>query len=244
MPFVVHRGQRIHYTVAGEGPLVVLQHGLFDSAESWAQAGYVAALSRRYRVACIDSLGHGRSDKPADPALYGQAQRAGDVVAVIDALGAARAHLVGYSMGGWIAIGVARHFPGRLASLTVGGWPPVESLDVVAAAIGRAPRFAAMLAFARATAPQLVNWVRPEDEAGLQACFDALGEREGAAEAVAAGRFPALLWCGQQDVYHPPMQAFAAAHGLPLLSTPGDHLGALYAHAGEAIAGLEAFLGS
>ncbi len=99
-----------------------------------------------------------------------------------------------------------------------------------------------MLAFARATAPQLVSWVRPEHEVGLEACFDALGQREGAAAAVLDGRFPTLLWCGTQDVYHPPMQAFAEAHGLPLLSTPGDHLGALYAHADEAISGLEAFL--
>lgn len=93
MPFVTHRGQRIHYTVTGEGPLVVLQHGLFDSAESWARAGYVATLSQRYQVACVNSLGHGLSDKPADPTLYAQAQRAGDVGAVIDALGAEREDL-------------------------------------------------------------------------------------------------------------------------------------------------------
>ncbi|UGY20676.1 hypothetical protein HAP48_0028995 [Bradyrhizobium septentrionale] len=44
----------------------------------------VDALADRFRVVCVDSLGHGLSDKPADPALYNQAQRAGDIVAVID----------------------------------------------------------------------------------------------------------------------------------------------------------------
>jgi len=39
MPYVTHRGQRIHYTVEGEGPLVVLQHGLFMDSESWRATG-------------------------------------------------------------------------------------------------------------------------------------------------------------------------------------------------------------
>ena len=76
MPFACHRGQKIHYTVEGQGPLVVLQHGLFMDAESWRANGFVAALADRFTVACIDSLGHGLSDKPADPALYAQDQRA------------------------------------------------------------------------------------------------------------------------------------------------------------------------
>ena len=67
MPFAVHRGRRIHYTVEGEGPLVVLQHGLLMDGGAWKQAGFVGALRERYRVACVDSLGHGLSDKPSDP---------------------------------------------------------------------------------------------------------------------------------------------------------------------------------
>ncbi|MHC6151968.1 alpha/beta fold hydrolase [Bradyrhizobium elkanii] len=112
MPFANHRGQRIHYTVEGSGPLIVLQHGLLLDAASWKQCGVVDALADRFRVACVDSLGHGLSDKPADPALYNQAQRAGDIVAVIDDLGGERAHVVGHSMGGWsrsASPGFSRH---------------------------------------------------------------------------------------------------------------------------------------
>ena|ERR1700731_4002259 len=99
MLFASNRGQRIHYTVDGVGPLVVLQHALLMDADSWRRSGFVDALADRFRVACLDSLGHGLSDKPSDSALYDQEQRAGDIVAVIDDLGYDRAHLVGYSMG-------------------------------------------------------------------------------------------------------------------------------------------------
>ena len=154
MPFATHRGQRIHYAIEGSGPLVILQHGLLLSAESWKQSGIVDALSDDYRVACIDSLGHGLSDKPSDPALYGQAQRAGDIVAVLDAIGEARAHLIGHSMGGWMAVGVAKYHPERLASLVVGGWHPVSGLP----AGPRGPvSFDAFMKFAKRTAPTLVD---------------------------------------------------------------------------------------
>ena len=72
MPFATHRGQRIHYTIEGSGPLVILQHGVLLSAESWKQSGIVDALSNGYCVACINSLGHDLSDKPSDAARYGQ----------------------------------------------------------------------------------------------------------------------------------------------------------------------------
>ena len=70
----------------GEGPLVVLQHGLLMDGGAWKQAGFVGALSERYRVVCVDSLGHGLSDKPSEPASYHQEPRSGDIIAVIDDL--------------------------------------------------------------------------------------------------------------------------------------------------------------
>lgn len=70
MPFAVHRGHPIHYTIAGEGPLVVLQHGLLMDAGVWKGGGFVDALTDRYRVVCVDSLGHGLSDKPPDADRY------------------------------------------------------------------------------------------------------------------------------------------------------------------------------
>jgi pimeloyl-ACP methyl ester carboxylesterase len=239
MPFARNRGQRIHYTVDGAGPLVVLQHGLLMDAESWTQSGIVDALTDGFRVACVDSLGHGFSDKPSDPNLYGQEQRCGDIIAVIDALGCDRAHLVGYSMGGWLSVGAARHHPKRLSSLVLGGWDPVNGLPP-------GPKgplsFDFFMRFAARTAPTLARWVTPEFEPGVRACFEVLSQLEGAREAVLTAGFPVMIWEGQSDPCHDPMQAFAAANGLPFLSTAGDHVAAVLSPSAEAVTGLRAFL--
>jgi pimeloyl-ACP methyl ester carboxylesterase len=239
MPFTTHRGQRIHYTVEGSGPLIVLQHGLLLDAASWKKAGFVDALTDQFRVACIDSLGHGLSDKPADPDLYTQRQRSGDIVAVLDDLNCARAHLVGHSMGGWLAVGMARHYPQRLSSLVIGGWDPVNGLPP-------GPKgplsFDFFMMFARRTAPALTEWITPEYEGGLRACFEALAELGGAREAMAAAGVPVMIWEGRDDPFHDARKAFAVANGWRFLSTPGDHLGMLLAHGAEGARGVRGFL--
>jgi pimeloyl-ACP methyl ester carboxylesterase len=239
MPFANHRGQQIHYTVEGSGPLVVLQHGILMDAESWKQAGIVDALADTFRVACVDSLGHGHSDKPSDPGLYGQEQRSGDIVAVIDDLGYERAHLVGHSMGGWLAVGVAKHHPKRLSSLVVGGWDPVNGLPPgPKGPVG----FESFMKYAARADPALVQWVTPAFEPGVRACFEALGQLGGAREAVLTAEFPVMIWEGRDDPFHDSRKAFATARGLRFLPTAGDHLGMLLIHGAESAKGIRAFL--
>ena len=239
MPFAVHRGQRIHYTVEGEGPLVVLQHGLLMDGAAWKQAGFVDALNGRYRVACVDSLGHGLSDKPSDPDCYRQEARAGDIIAVIDDLNCEHAHLVGHSMGAWLGVGVAKHHPQRLSSLVLGGWDVVNGLPPGS----NGPlQFDAFMKFARLTAPHLTRWITAEQEPGVRACFDALGQLEGAGKAVLEAGFPVMIWEGQDDPAHDRRKAFADANGLRLLSTAGDHLGMVFAHGAESVKGIRGFL--
>jgi len=239
MPFARHRGQRIHYTVDGEGPAIVLQHGILMSGESWKRGGIVDALTDRYRVACVDSLGHGKSDKPSEASLYDQRQRAGDIVAVLDDLGCARAHLVGHSMGAWLAVGVAKYYPDRLSSLVLGGWDFVNGLPPTS----RGPlTFDAFMKFAGRVAPDLVAWVKPEYEPGVRACFDALGQLDGARDAVVSCGVPALIWEGRDDPAHDQRKAIAEAAGLEFLSTAGDHLGMLLVHGAEAAKGIRAFV--
>lgn len=238
MPFVNHRGQRIHYTVDGEGPLIVLQHGLLMSGESWKRSGIVDALTDRYRVACVDSLGHGGSDKPSKAALYHQTQRVGDIIAVLDDLDCERAHLVGHSMGAWLAVGVARYHPERLSSLVLGGWDFVNGLPPTS----RGPlTFDAFMKFSRRAAPELVEWVTPACEPGVRACFEALNQLDGAREAVVGTGTPVLIWEGRDDPAHNQRKALAEAAGLAFLSTAGDHLGMLLVHGTESARGIRAF---
>ena len=238
MPFVVHRGHRIHYTIEGDGPLVVLQHGMLMDAGVWKQGGFVDALTG-YRVACVDSLGHGLSDKPPGADHYHQEQRAGDIVAVIDDLHCARAHLVGHSMGAWLGVGVAKYYPERLSSLVLGGWDVVNGLP----STSQGPlRFDAFMKFARLTAPHLTRWVTTESEPGLRACFEALGQLDGAGKAVLEAGFPVMIWEGQDDPAHARRKGFADANGLRFLSTAGDHLGMVLTHGVESAKGIRDFL--
>jgi len=243
MPFVTSRGSQIHYSVEGAGPLVVFLHGLLSNAKSWKRWGFVDALADGYCVACVDSLGHGHSDKPSDGSLYGLEGRSRDVVAVMDDLSFEKAHVVGYSMGGWLSVGVAKYQPHRLSSLIVGGWDVVHGVEAASpSSVGGRVDFKDQIAAARVDAPATVKWVTAEAEPGLCACWDALADLSNAREAVVNAGVPVLLWSGRDDPNHEPMRAFAATEALEFLSTRGDHQSAIWQHGTEASNGVRAFL--
>lgn len=113
-------------------PLVVL-HGLFGSADNWRS--HVKLWQERRRVVTVDLRNHGRSPH-AEAMNY--ALMADDVVALLNRLDIGRCDLLGHSMGGKVAISVARRAPERLASLIVADIAPV------AYSHGHDPVFAAM----------------------------------------------------------------------------------------------------
>ncbi|MGE5184573.1 MAG: alpha/beta fold hydrolase [Acidobacteriota bacterium] len=105
------------YSVEGSGPeTVLLVMGLGARAADWGTT-FPAALAARYRVVRFDNRGVGRS--PRAPAGYSLADLAADAVAVLDAVGASRAHVIGVSMGGMIAQLVALEHPERVARLVL-----------------------------------------------------------------------------------------------------------------------------
>jgi pimeloyl-ACP methyl ester carboxylesterase len=124
MPEALHGDVRIRFSTQGEGPALVLHHGAASNRTTWLRHGYAKALRERYRLILLDARGHGQSDKPLARDAHTLALRVGDVTAVLDALGIARAHYLGYSMGGWIGFGMARLAPERLLSLAIGGAHP------------------------------------------------------------------------------------------------------------------------
>ena len=116
------RGFRIHYTVDGEGPPLMLVAPTLGAAEHWLDAGYVAALAPSWRVINVDPLGHGNSDTPHDPDAYEAAGVTKDQVAVLDAEGVDKATVWGYSRGGWLACSLAAAHPERVDQIVVGGF--------------------------------------------------------------------------------------------------------------------------
>lgn len=124
MPYAMNNGVRIYYEREGSGPPVVLQHGFTRSLEGWRDSGYVAALRDDYELILVDARGHGKSDKPHDPAEYTSDKRAGDIIAVLDDADIARAVYWGYSMGGHIGYAIAEYAPERFDALILGGMHP------------------------------------------------------------------------------------------------------------------------
>lgn len=118
------QGVPLHYTSEGEGEPVVLLHGFAVNADlNWRLPGLTDRLAEQFRVVAVDLRGHGLSGKPHDPERYGM-QMVHDVRRLLDHLGVERAHLVGYSLGGFVALRFAASFPERLRSLSVlgAGW--------------------------------------------------------------------------------------------------------------------------
>jgi pimeloyl-ACP methyl ester carboxylesterase len=110
------RGARISTLTMGEGPDLLLVHGLGGAKSSFFDTA--AGLSHRYRVHALDLPGFGSSSKPAT-APYTARYFADRVVEVMDALGIGRAHLVGNSMGGRVAIEVGLRQPDRVGALAL-----------------------------------------------------------------------------------------------------------------------------
>ena len=110
------RGHRIHYFSGGEGPPLVMVHGVASRAAD--AAPLYRALSRTHRIYALDLLGYGESDRPRD-ASYSVAMQADVVRGFMDALRIREADVIGISMGGWIALKVAAEHPERVRRLVL-----------------------------------------------------------------------------------------------------------------------------
>ncbi|HEV3202998.1 MAG TPA: alpha/beta hydrolase [Gemmataceae bacterium] len=118
---VASDGVKIHYLVLGRGIPVVLIHGYSGSAEgNWFANGVAGALAKKHRVVALDERGHGLSDKPHDPAMYGE-RLWKDVIELMDHLALDRAHIHGYSMGGGITATLLAQHPERFITASFGG---------------------------------------------------------------------------------------------------------------------------
>lgn len=107
----------VHYQIEsrGEGEPLLLLHGFTGAAANWRPL--MAALHSSYRVIAVDLLGHGQSAVPAVPERYQMPFAAADLAALLTQIEAIPCHLLGYSMGGRLALYTAIHYPHLVRTL-------------------------------------------------------------------------------------------------------------------------------
>ncbi len=119
-------------------PWLVLIQGMGLDRLGWEPV--LRKLRRHFRLVLVDNRGFGRSDRP--PGSFAVADMVGDIVAVLDAAGIRRAHVLGASLGGLVAQELAITHPERVDGLvlacTTPGWPfaypmPAASMRLIAA---------------------------------------------------------------------------------------------------------------
>jgi pimeloyl-ACP methyl ester carboxylesterase len=113
---VIH-GHRRAFVRAGDGPPLLLMHGIGNNCETWSRV--IGRLARTHTVIAPDLLGHGDSDKPrGDYSIAGYANGMRDLLSVLDI---ERATVVGHSLGGGVALQFAYQFPERCERLVLVG---------------------------------------------------------------------------------------------------------------------------
>ena len=107
--------------VAGDGPAVLLLHGSGPGVTAWANWRLtLPALAEHFTVVAPDIVGFGFTERP-DDAVYDLDTWTGHAIAVLDALGIDRAHVVGNSFGGSLALSLAIRHPDRVRNLVLMG---------------------------------------------------------------------------------------------------------------------------
>ncbi|MGA7396825.1 MAG: alpha/beta fold hydrolase [Solirubrobacterales bacterium] len=108
-------GQQISYREMGEGPAIILVHGITSSSRTWKQT--MPLLAKNHRVVAFDLFGHGKSSKSIkDCSLGAYASTLRDLTVLLEM---PRATIVGHSLGGGIAMQFAYQFPERLERMVL-----------------------------------------------------------------------------------------------------------------------------
>jgi 3-oxoadipate enol-lactonase len=232
----------VHYMVEGDkdGELVVLSGSLGSDLRMWdPQVGALTAAG--YRVLRYDHRGHGQSPVPIGP--YTLADLGADVVELLDRIGAPRAHFVGLSLGGMVAMWLAQHAGHRLRSMTLcctsanlgpaNGWAEraatVRAHGAQAVSTGVVERW--FTPQWRAASPQQVSYydamVAATSAEGYAACCEAIQTMDICSDLPTISA-PTLVIAGADDPATPPEHGRHIATAIPAarleIVAPAAHL--------------------
>jgi 2-succinyl-6-hydroxy-2,4-cyclohexadiene-1-carboxylate synthase len=117
-----------HVEIDGSGPPLLMLHGFTGSARAWDEAR--PALADVVTTISIDLIGHGRSGAPEDPQRYSLDACARDLAALLDFLDLPTVRVLGYSMGGRVALHFAMAMPKRVSTLVLeSASPGIDDAD-------------------------------------------------------------------------------------------------------------------
>jgi pimeloyl-ACP methyl ester carboxylesterase len=120
-------GVRLYFEETGSGHPVILVHEFAGDLRSWEQQ--MRYFGKRYRAIAFNARGFPPSDVPEQISSYSQGRAADDILAVLDHIGAAKAHIVGLSMGGFATLHFGLRHSQRALSLCIGGCGYGAELD-------------------------------------------------------------------------------------------------------------------
>lgn len=214
-----HQWNGTTYEVSGDGPPVILVHGLGMNRYMWQWQE--PALGTRFRVVRYDLFGHGESDKPRG--AYPMDRMVGQVMGLADHLGLERFGLVGFSLGGLIVQATALAHPRRVAALVTlnaahDRTPPERDavLKRVEQAARDGPQATVDAALQRwftpgfaASHPDVIDrvrsWILANDPAVYPTLYRLLATADAPlAQAIAAIRCPTLVMTGADDAGNSP----------------------------------------
>ena len=115
MPFITINQTRYHYIEAGAGQPMVLLHGYTGCVENWAEVMH--PLAQHYRVIALDLPGHGLTQSPDDVTQFSLPVVSQQIATFVQTYINTPVHLVGYSMGGRLALHVALEHPAQVQRL-------------------------------------------------------------------------------------------------------------------------------
>ena len=230
-------GVPLAFERAGKGPPVMLVHGFGSSRQqNWKSTGWYASLDEAgFSVLAMDCRGHGESGKPHEPSFYGHDRMNEDIAQVMDAADAASAPLVGYSMGGFLALRLAVHHPGRASRIALGGVGEYYLRGArIADEVSRNALADALLAPDKSLLTGRARMFRDfadqpgKDRFALAACMRAMSQGL-PPERLAAIVQPVLVVCGDQDdiAGAPGPLAAAFSQGRAVTIAGRDHMSAV-----------------
>ncbi len=213
MPILEYKNIPVHYTSQGSGKAVILLHGFLENSSMWQKIAPI--LAQKYKVICIDLLGHGKTGNLGY--VHTMEEQAKMVKFILNSLRLRKYTFIGHSMGGYIGLAFSELYPHTMKGLclmnSTAMADPEEkkaNRDRAIAAVKKSPKTFVKLAipnlFAEANRskfPKEIKEITQEAQAlsqqGIIAALEGMKIRKDHTSILKSANYPLLMVIGKQD---------------------------------------------